>query len=65
VLVRLQLKSGANHNLFSTEIVKENIRNVFASYNCHLPDVEVVFEKPKVNQRSGKMARVIRDQTND
>ncbi|MBT7466211.1 MAG: AMP-binding protein, partial [Bacteroidetes bacterium] len=30
VLVRLQLKSGANHNLFSTEIVKENIRNVFA-----------------------------------
>jgi len=38
-----------------------NINNVFRGYNCRLPKISIVFEKPEFNRNSNKLIRIHRD----
>jgi phenylacetate-coenzyme A ligase PaaK-like adenylate-forming protein len=42
-------------------IVDLNIKNVFRSYNCDIPSIEVRFEPPIKNPYSNKLIRIFRD----
>jgi putative adenylate-forming enzyme len=46
VLVRIQLRNGADQDKFDIKEVIENINIVFREYNCRLPKISIVFEKP-------------------
>lgn len=61
VLVRiLTISKEAIREIISKKI-EENIKNLFASYNCVQPNVKVIFEKPIFNPNSSKLIRIHRD----
>ena len=61
VLVRIQLRNGADQDKFDIKEVIENINIVFREYNCRLPKISIVFEKPEFNRNSNKLIRIHRD----
>jgi putative adenylate-forming enzyme len=65
VLVRIQLRNGTNRDNFNIDAVAENINNVFSDYNCRLPKISIVFEKPELNSNSNKLIRIHRNFNTD
>jgi putative adenylate-forming enzyme len=63
VLVRILLRNGADRDKFNIQAVMENISNVFSDYNCRLPKISIVFEKPEFNRNSNKLIRIHRNFT--
>jgi hypothetical protein len=59
VLVRLLVRDERQTERLANG-VQDALRNVFDSYDCHLPKVEVRFEPPLPNPSSGKLIRVQR-----
>jgi len=60
ILVRLQLKNKDLENDFEKNILISNINKLFEEYNCSKPTINIVFEKPKVNDNSKKLIRIHR-----
>jgi putative adenylate-forming enzyme len=61
VLVRIQLRNEADRDKLNIRAVIENINNVFIGYNCRLPRISIVFEKPEFNRNSNKLIRIHRN----
>jgi putative adenylate-forming enzyme len=61
VLVRIQLRDVTDRDKFNIDAVMENINNVFNGYNCRLPKISIVFEKPEFNSNSNKLIRIHRN----
>ncbi|NHJ32745.1 MAG: hypothetical protein FK732_07775 [Asgard group archaeon] len=61
VLLRIQTNSSKTDEKKLTGILRKNIQNVFSSYNCQIPSIEVRFEPPIKNPKSGKLIRVHRE----
>jgi putative adenylate-forming enzyme len=60
VLVRIDPKPKSE----KFELIKkieDNIKEVFSSYKCENPKIQVVFEKPSANEHSGKLIRIHRE----
>lgn len=60
VLVRVLLQRKERKNEKLTETLQKNIAQVFTSYKCQPPRVEVRFEAPVKNRFSGKLIRIHR-----
>jgi putative adenylate-forming enzyme len=63
VLVRILLRNGVDRDKLDIQAVMQNISNVFSSYNCRLPKISIVFEKPEFNRNSNKLIRIHRNFT--
>ncbi len=61
VLVRIKLKEPARENAFESEALVAGVAGVFGGYRCEIPTVDVRFEAPEANLRSGKLTRIRRD----
>jgi putative adenylate-forming enzyme len=61
ILIRLSLKAEDFNQEILIKNVKTNIINVFNKLNCVQPQIDLLFEKPKVNPNSSKLIRIIRD----
>ncbi len=61
VWVRIQLRDEISREEFTGEqAVRKSIENVFASYECHRPEVTILYENPRVNVNSNKLMRIHR-----
>lgn len=60
VLVRILSKKKANKELISKK-VKNNLEEMFNLHKCQKPNIEIVFEEPKINHKSKKLIRIIRN----
>jgi len=60
VLIRILVNEKANKDNIISLIIK-NIKNVFSSYNCVEPEIEILFEKPIKNVNSFKLIRIHRE----
>jgi len=60
ILLRIQLKTKEFNKELLQEKLKKNIQDVFSSYKCQLPEIEIRFEPPKRNKMSGKLIRIHR-----
>ncbi len=58
VRIRLMLKPDCNLTAI-TESICTGIRDIFAAYDCQLPNVAIETGVPVVNPRSGKLTRII------
>jgi len=56
--VNLLLKGNKKKINIKKEVVRA-IESVYKKYECELPKINVIFNKPKPNKNSGKLARVI------
>ncbi|TFF84890.1 hypothetical protein EU523_01005 [Candidatus Heimdallarchaeota archaeon] len=59
VTVRLVITNSPKEEVSSK--VSENITDVFLSYNCEEPDIEIRYERPVKNPHSKKLIRIVRD----
>ncbi len=60
ILLRIQMKTKEYKKELLMEKLQKNVLNVFSSYNCQLPEIEIRFESPERNPRSGKLIRIHR-----
>lgn len=63
VVIRLMLKTKDIDTEQLTTTIKQSIQQVFLSYSCSVPSVEVRFEPPIKNPNSEKLIRIQRDFT--
>ncbi|MHA1434026.1 MAG: F390 synthetase-related protein [Candidatus Heimdallarchaeota archaeon] len=63
VLIRLILKSKDVNKEQLIETIQRSIQQVFTSYNCLIPSVDIRFERPMKNPNSDKLIRIQRDFT--
>ena len=61
VLLRIQIKTKRFDKKELAENLRKNIQNVFSSYNCQTPTIELKFEPPIRNPKSGKLIRIHRE----
>lgn len=61
VLLRIQIKTKRFDKKELAENLRKNIQNVFSSYNCQAPTIELKFEPPIRNPKSGKLIRIHRE----
>ncbi|NPE08417.1 MAG: hypothetical protein GNW80_09075 [Asgard group archaeon] len=61
VLLRIQIKTKKINREELTDNLRKNVQNVFSSYNCQVPTIEIKFEQPKRNPKSGKLLRIHRE----
>ncbi|MFX0099180.1 MAG: F390 synthetase-related protein [Candidatus Hodarchaeota archaeon] len=61
ILVRLVLEPGIKDHEAINELIVKNIQEVFTSYNCVKPDVEILHEPPIKNPNSMKLIRIQRN----
>ena len=61
ILLRLQLREPKEKTDILVEEVTKTVQNVFSKYNCIMPSISVIFEKPKRDPRSLKLIRIKRD----
>ncbi len=61
VLLRIQIKTKRIDKKELAENLRKNIQNVFSSYNCQTPTIELKFEPPIRNPKSGKLIRIHRE----
>jgi len=58
IRIRLKIKSEANQTEI-IQLIKKGIRDIFAAYDCLLPEVVVEIGDLIVNPNSGKLTRII------
>jgi putative adenylate-forming enzyme len=61
VIIRLLLKTKESKNEELISKIQLGIRQVFTSYTCQAPEVQVRFERPIKNPNSEKLVRIQRD----
>jgi len=61
VLLRIQIKIKKIDAEALTVNLRKNVQNVFSSYNCQEPIIEIRFEPPIRNPKSGKLIRIHRE----
>ena len=61
VLLRIQIKTKKIDKEELSENLRKNIRDVFSSYKCQMPKIEIKFEPPRRNPKSGKLIRIHRE----
>ncbi len=61
VLLRIQIKTKKIDKEELSENLRKNVQTVFSSYNCQVPTIEIKFEPPLRNPKSGKLIRIHRE----
>ncbi|MCK5046464.1 MAG: hypothetical protein KAS22_07780, partial [Candidatus Heimdallarchaeota archaeon] len=59
--LRIQIKTKKIDKEELSENLRKNVQNVFSSYNCQVPTIEIRFEPPIRNPASGKLLRIHRE----